>query len=90
MNEDQFSEILNALNALESKVGRLVELRAEITSSERSAAREWEALRAALGLDEHATAQGVVTELTNLRAQVDALNLLDGEPVVYETGGAHD
>lgn len=50
------------------------------------AAREWEALRAALDLDEHATAQGVVTEIVNLRAALAARSyaVLDGEPVEYE------
>lgn len=50
------------------------------------AAREWASLCAALDLDEHATAQGVVTEIVNLRAELAARGyvVLDGEPAEYE------
>jgi hypothetical protein len=49
-----------------------------------AAAREWWALCVALDLDPVATAQGVVTEIRNLRAQLAGYLILDGQPAVYE------
>lgn len=54
-----------------------------------AAAREWEALRAGLGLAPEATALGVVTEVRRLQAEVAAggggLLRLDGARVAWET-----
>ncbi len=54
------------------------------------AARQWCALREALGLDAQATARGVVTEIEQLRARVarcERLARLDDEPLTYDVRG---
>lgn len=51
-----------------------------------AAAREWEALRAGLGLAPEATALGVMTEVRRLQAEATGGGLprLDGAPVTWE------